>query len=115
MFGWLKRRVLKEHLKLLWQNDAVSSDPELKTRLLFGGDHELADRLDEIGSEASRMYAGGVPSAGLSNHQFELGISLNRELRRTFEVGYVLGPSKFDPKYTPLGGWEFYYERNWPS
>ncbi len=111
MFRWLKRRLVREHQKLLWQNEAAATDPELKTRLLFLGRHESADGLDNLSWIATDMLAKGVPPNGLQPEQFEIGFRINRELRALFEIGYEASATQFDPKYAPLGGWDSYHER----
>ena len=111
MFRWLKRRLINEHRKLLFQNDRASNDSELRLRLRFNGQHDLADRLISIAETATRMSSEGVPTNGLSPDETELGLKLNKELRYLFEMAYSARPSDFDPKYVPLGGWDFYFER----
>ena len=111
MFGWLKRRLLREHRKLLWQNQAVATDHELKTRLLFAGRHDLADGFDSLSGVALDMFAKGVPPSGLTDNFFKIGLQINRDFRYLFEVAYNARPSQFDPKYVPLGGWAGYYDR----
>ena len=111
MFRWLKRRLVKEHQKLLFQNEAAATDPELKTRLLFLGQHEAAMSLDGLSLIAMDMLAKGVPSNGLQPDHCEIGLRINKELRLLFEIGYEANAAQFDPKYTPLGGWDCYNER----
>jgi hypothetical protein len=38
MFGWMKRRLEKEHRKLAWQNFAASHEWEMKLGAAFKGD-----------------------------------------------------------------------------
>ena len=111
MFNWLKRRMLRAHQKLLWQNEAVATDTELKTRLLFQGRSDLVQGLDSIASVATEMAAIEVPPNGLPQEQCEIGLKINRDLRKLFEIGYQARATQFDPKYTPLGGWDMFYER----
>jgi len=111
MLGWFKRRLVFEHKKLLVLNGKVALDSELKVRLSFLGLYDFHDRLEEIRRTTVRMLKMGVPESGLDHDSAALGLDLNKELMRLFELGYERPVRDFESTYIPIGGWKHYFER----
>ena len=111
MFGWLKRRLVREHRKLLWQNERAANDGEMMFRLRVGGFDDAVDALKLMGAVSRSYLEQGVPAEGLPDSTVEQCLRMNKNLRRFSEVAFEEGPSKFDRRYAPLGGWASYFEQ----
>jgi hypothetical protein len=65
MFGWLKRRLVREHKKLLWQNENAANDDEMMIRLQLRGLDKAATALNLMAAIARTQLREGVPPNGL--------------------------------------------------
>lgn len=110
MFGWLRRRLEREHAKLVYQNCAAAEDGELKIYVLVNGG--TPEHLEEM-LFASQDHRAHIRSGKkLSHKQIEIALELNKNLRRLYDQNARKGRGSFDDVYQPLGGWSGYFERN---
>lgn len=97
---------------LLIQNDKAAADLTIGMGLLVRG----SDRDVRIYEKASRvcpeMLEDGVPETGLPPDVVERALTINRELRRVFEVATLKPAGEFDQNYSPIGGWKLYFKHN---
>ena len=111
MFGWFKQRLVREHRKLLRQNELAAIDGEIPIRLLMAGESVQRDAFGELREIALRMFDLGVPAGGLTPDEVELALKINKRFREIFDLAYQRGAHQFDEMYTPLGGWKLYLNR----
>src|SRR5262245_28955826 len=104
MFGFIQRRVLKEHMKLVAQNDLA-----LTYLAAFMLEH-IADRFTEIIADVQRTWK---PATKLSDEQFTMLWHMNSALRRTYDLSSARlpGMKPFDKQFQPLLGWDNYYSQ----
>ncbi|HMG48754.1 MAG TPA: hypothetical protein VK614_15005 [Allosphingosinicella sp.] len=110
MFRWLRRRLDREHCKLIYQNFAAATDSELRTYMLFNGEDTMP--LDAIvlitNEQRHRMRAG----QRLTNEDVDRALTINKDLRRFHDHNHHPDRGGFDQTYAPLGGWKMYFEDN---
>ena len=104
MFAFIRRRVLKEHMKLVAQN---------YTALAYVSAFlpaELSQRYSEAISDVQRTW---TPGTKLSDEQFTALYDINSRLRRAYDSSPArsAGMKSFDEQFKPLLGWEEYYSR----
>ncbi len=105
MFGFIERRLLKEHMKLVAQNDLA-----LTYLAAFMHEH-IADRFAEIITDVQRSWK---PGTRLRDDQFEMLWHMNSALRRTYDLSSARLPDMkpFDKEFQPLLGWDEYYAQH---
>lgn len=104
MFGFIERRVLKENMKLVAQNELA-----LTYLHAFMPEH-IADRFAEIIADVQRAWK---PGTRLSHEQFDMLWHMNNALRRTYDLSSarIPGMKPFDREFQPPLGWTDYYSQ----
>lgn len=129
MFGWLNRRLVRKHVKLLWQNSMallvmgnaygvpVSEGQKMPNRSYERKDTRTEQWLRAAISEHNRMrdafYDNDVPRP-LSRDDPERAIDINNGLRALYDntiTVRVIGKS-FDECYEPVLSWQDIYENH---
>ena len=101
MLGFLKRRVLKEHIMIVTQNAKAVTyvggfiEPDEETRFL---------------KTLSEIRAAWKPGEKLSDAQFNQMWEMNKSLRRAYDFSPAgnAGLKSFDEEFKPLLGWDEY-------
>jgi len=129
MFGWLKKKERKEHLKLVQQNGeaakllSVVQSVALETGA--GGDQELLIILQRAVFDKSELLSFLAINQMLPVDVFQSQIQLNRNLRALYD-GLISGKTafaeefkkgqqkfqKFDRRFTPPEGWDAFFANN---
>jgi hypothetical protein len=104
MLGFLQRRVLKEHMKLVAQNYSA---------LAYLSAFLPPDVTRTYNEVIGDMNISWRPGTKLSDEQFMTLYSMNTHLRRAFDASpaHMFGMKKFDEQFKPLLGWNEYYSR----
>ena len=104
MFGFIERRVLKEHMKLVAQNYSA-----LSYLSAFLPPH-VGQRYSEIIADVQGNWE---PGTKLSDQQFTALWEINKLLRRAYDASPAksLGMKHFDKQFQPMLGWEEYYSQ----
>ena len=105
MFGFIERRVLKENMKLVAQNELA-----LAYLCEFMPEH-IADRFAEAIADVQRTWK---PGTRLSHQHFDMLWHINSVLRRTYDLSSARlpGMNPFDKEFQPRLGWEEYYSQH---
>jgi len=110
MFGFLKRRQLREHIKLTYQNAmafGVFAEIEKEDETFeFNFDQQmqgLSDRAREISAE---FHQTGKLDTELALESIQLN-KIARRIHDSMTAGY----ESFDKAYKPLLGWDDAYKR----
>jgi hypothetical protein len=110
VFGWLRRRLDREHCKLIYQNFAAATDSELRTYMLFNGEDIVPlDAIVLITNEQRHRLRSGHR---LTGKDVDRALLINKDLRRFHDRNHHPDRHAFDRVYAPLGGWEMYFELN---
>lgn len=102
MFGFLRRRILKDHMKLVAQNYKA---------LAYCQAFLSADEVNSIRQSISDVQGIWSPGERLQDEQVSLMLKVNMDLRRVYDAtpARLAGMKKFDDEFTPLLGWDEYY------
>jgi len=126
MFGWLKRRVRRENLKLVKQNqlaaDYLYEFHRSASVQGLGGDMALMDTLEQALDDSYRLLDFLKKSEELTPTDADNHFKINKELRRLYDqvlfgrkqfakqFGSSTEPlQKFDEKFVPNEGWEIFF------
>jgi hypothetical protein len=103
VFGFIEKRILKEHIKLVVQSDRAL--PYLSAFLPVA----LSERFSAI----SDVLQTWKPGTRLSDEQFMALWEINKQLRRAYDLSPARGAGMkpFDKEFQPMLGWEEYYSR----
>ena len=112
MFGWLKRKMHREHRKLAYQNFEAAHDPEMKTLAGLNGEWAAFDSYDAARQFSVDFIYRLSGEGGASKEDIAAALDLNKDLRRVFDAIGRKDRGSFDAVYRPLGGWPFYFERH---
>ena len=104
MFDFIKKRALKEHMKLVAQNHKALA---YVSAFLPA---ELSERYSQVISDVQQTWK---PGTKLSDEQFTALYDINSRLRRAYDLSpaRLAGMKSFDEEFKPLLGWEDYYSR----
>lgn len=103
MFKWLKRRMVREHAKLLVQNRQAC---EILADGWYAEKDDLRDHLLRKLVIVDGLVAQFDLTVGLEQDVVGYLLDLNKELRRIHEAGPALIGEGFDQAYRPLGGYD---------
>ena len=105
MFDFIKKRVLKEHMKLVAQNYKALA---YVSAFLPA---ELSKRYSQVVADVQRAWE---PGTKLNDQQFTALYDINRQLRRAYDLSpaRLAGMKSFDEEFKPLLGWEGYYSQH---
>ena len=105
MFSFLRKRVLKEHMKLVTQNHRALA--YLSVFLPAVLNRQYSAFLEEVG-------AAWRPGEKLSDDALRLSLEMNADLRRAYDASPArsAGMKSFDEQFKPLLGWQDYYAQN---
>jgi hypothetical protein len=105
MFSFLRKRVLKEHMKLVTQNHRALA--YVGAFLPAVANQQYSAFLEEVG-------AAWQPGEKLSDETLEILLTMNMSLRRAYDASPArsVGMKSFDEQFKPLLGWQEYYSRN---
>jgi hypothetical protein len=105
MFSFLKKRILKEHMKLVAQN--YSALQYLNAFLPPAASQHFGDYLQEVNSAWN-------PGERLSDDVLRRLLSINKDLRRAYDASpaRAFGMKAFDDEFRPLMGWDDYYSQH---
>jgi hypothetical protein len=110
MFGWIKRVAVREHAKLLFQNQLASA---ALLQNLPPSEEQLRQTLASISAYAALVASRFDKTAGIVEAaDIEAQVKANGELRRLFAVLPATKGMNFDLICSPdgHGGWKKYYE-----
>jgi hypothetical protein len=108
MFRWLRRRLDREHCKLVYQNFAAAADGELRCYMLFNGEDTVPlDAIALITNEQRHPMRSGQR---LTNEDVDRALLMNKDLRRFHYRNHHPDRADFNRTYAPLGGWQMYFE-----
>jgi hypothetical protein len=114
VFGWLKRRLRREHRKLGWQNLRASHDPEMKILAGMYGDWDAFDGYDSARTFSEYFVEQLNGESDLTTDEIDAALKLNRGLRELYDRHGRSGRGGFDTLYRPLQGWAEYF-KNQPN
>ncbi len=78
--------------------------------MLFNGEEVAAlDAIALITNEQRHRLRSGQR---LSSEDVDRALKVNKDLRRLYDHNSRPNRGGFDQVYAPLGGWDFYFERN---
>ena len=103
MFGWLRKRLVREHAKLVIQ---TSTACEVLSEGWYANDRDSSEPLKRRGVIVSEIAWKFDKSAGLPGDVVDYLLQLNKELRRLHDAGPALAGEGFDKAYEPLGGYD---------
>lgn len=105
MFDFIKRRILKEHMKLVAQN--YSALQYLSAFLPLAASQQYSEVLRDV----NRTWR---PGERLSDDTLRLMLKVNKELRRAYDASpaRAFGMKSFDDEFKPLLGWKDYYSQH---
>lgn len=107
MFGWLKRRQLNEHKKLLYQNGAATQ--HLMALFDVNGQTTQVLTMCEFLEENTRIAQSFDGQTPIAYDDLAKLLDINRELRKIDHFIYE-SAFHFDKTYEPVGGWSHYYD-----
>lgn len=99
MFGFLKKKIAREHLKLMYQN-------AIAVEYIQAFDHELANSLRAQFNAVNSKWTPGQP---LPDDLVDLMLNANKALRRIYDQTPAKYLKSFDQEYQPIMGWKNYY------
>lgn len=105
MFSFLRKRILKEHMKLVTQNHRALA--YLSAFLPAAANQQHTAFLENVNSAWQ-------PGEKLSDDALRLLLAMNKDLRRAYDASPArgFGMKAFDEQFKPLLGWEEYYSQN---
>ena len=105
MFALLRKRILKEHMKLVAQN--YSALAYLNAFLPPGTGQQYSEFLQDVNSTWH-------PGERLSDDALRLLLAMNTDLRRAYDASpaRAFGMKAFDEQFKPMLGWENYYSQH---
>ncbi len=104
MFGFLKRAVLKEHMKLVYQNN-------LAAHFIAIFDPELAN---VARSQVESLYIFWSPGKEIPNPIAKSVLNTNIRLRRAYDQTAAKYGKSFDEAFKPIMGWDQYFRDHLP-
>ena len=104
--GWLRRRLRREHQKLLYQNSRAA---EGSLAGYFWNNEQELNWLAGIATEVTQASERVGPDGLLANDDFQGQIKANRELRRLYDSTASRHVKSFDEAHTPQGGRKAWY------
>ncbi len=104
MLSFIRRRILKEHMKLVAQNHSALS---------YCSAFMSAGQLNSARSVMASVQSGWVPGQRLTYDQARTMFDLNKTLRRVYDdsPSAAAGMRRFDDQFVPLLGWDEYFSR----
>lgn len=102
MFGFLKKRLRKEHMKLMFQNQS-----SLDYILPYFGDGETEAFKERVVQIQRRWKVGEI----LEPNDADDMLKVNRHLRRLYDQTPAVYLKTFDEEFVPILGWNEYYSR----
>jgi hypothetical protein len=105
MFAFLRKRVLKEHTRLVTQNHRALA--YLGVFLPAAANQQYSAFLEDVNSAWQ-------PGEKLSDETLEILLTMNMSLRRAYDVSPArsVGMKSFDDEFKPFAGWEDYYSQH---
>ena len=103
MFGFLDKRMAKEHMKLMYQNDNAWAYLQG-----FYGEDAIAPFEQQIQSVQDGWKSGKI----LGGEDAEIMLEVNDEFRRLYDATPKKYTKSFDNEYVPLIGWNEFYKRS---
>ncbi|WP_157170011.1 hypothetical protein [Afipia clevelandensis] len=86
MFGWLRKRQLLEHRKLLAQNFLASSHGGMRFHFTHVNDVATIEKLSSMEENARRIAIEFEETGSISQAYVKSMLEMNLELRRIFDV-----------------------------
>ncbi|MEQ1712435.1 MAG: hypothetical protein ABL908_13675 [Hyphomicrobium sp.] len=104
MFGFLRRRLLKEHMKLFAQSQKA---------LAYCRAFMTAEQADNVEMALAGVEGRWQPGQRMGANDVEMLLSANKVLRRAYDASpaRVFGLKSFDDQFVPLLGWDEYFTR----
>jgi hypothetical protein len=103
LFGWLKRRKIREHAKLVIQTGFAA---EVLADGWYSHDSQLSQSIKRRRVVVSEIARNFDQQDGLPSEIVEYLLNLNMELRRLHDAGPALAGEGFDRAYEPLLGYK---------
>ena len=103
VFGWLRRRLVREHVKLLIQNSAAC---QVLNEGWYANDSEVSNFLKRRGVIVSGISHDFDRLTGFPGEVANYLLELNKELCRLHGAGPEIAGEGFDNQYEPLGGYK---------
>lgn len=108
MFGWLKRRQIKEQLKLLYQNNSAVSYllgyfDEKQDVEVSGWLRQVEKQLQAVAGATAGGREAGKPE------ELQWLLETNRKLRKLYEGSFGARLASFDKSHSPAQGWHAYF------
>ncbi len=102
MFGFLKNRVLKEHMNIVAQNYKA---------LAYCQAFLMPEKAQEYVFIIAEINENWSPGERLEDEMFETMLQINTLLRQTYDrsPAKAFGMKAFDREFAPLLGWNEYY------
>ena len=101
MFGFLRKKNAREHLKLMYQN-------EMSVEYIHAFDAELANSVRSQTKAVKNIWDVGLP---LPDDFVDLMLNAHRALRRVYDQTPAKYLRSFDEEYQPILGRKEYFER----
>ncbi len=118
MFGWFKKKIIKERHKLIFQNNSAAQRNKIYFERI--GDIETSVRLESYEEENARIAKLFYEGHDLTTDDLQMLLDINREMRRLFEEAEINGSearvrrmmgqpvklANFDETFKPILGWD---------
>lgn len=104
MFAFLRKRILKEHMKLVAQNYKALA--YVSAFLPPDASQRYSEFLGDLNSTWR-------PGERLGDDALRVLLKINKDLRRVYDASpaRAFGMKSFDDEFKPLLGWEDYYSQ----
>lgn len=110
MFGWFRKKRLKEQWKLIYQND-IGLKAVLPGWLEERPDKEANDLLHEMTLQHDALTEKSTDENLLSPEDMLRAVEINTAARKLYDTMGMATFGSFDKACQPIGGWDEAWER----